>query len=368
MTVAWTSESLGRRGLWYALAALMALAPLTGFAQVRPDRAARPIGDGGGGGGGGGGDTDPPGLDCLSDTSGTISLTPQTVIFGQSTTLRWSVHTPAGCGGVTVKINGLTKSHSGNSVEQPLQTTSYGLRAYFGGGSKDLARVTATIDFPRDPGGRPLVTITANNQTWAFLKGLELENAIVVVQPHVELDLSAYFDLNINNGVQIFGGRSSTQLGARLFTTDSPGVLFRLRSGWGNNVRISGLRIDGGKHDVVPDLFWIPLSTGIQLDGQVNVEIDNNEIYGWSKIGIRVFDEAGRIDRASNPMTVRIHDNYIHNNQHERSEGYGVAVQDGAYALIEKNVFDKNRHAIEGDGSDGSGYWPTATWCSPEEG
>ena len=83
MTVAWTSESLGRRGLWYALAALVALAPLTGFAQVRPDRAARPIGDGGGGGGGGGGDTDPPGLDCLSDTSGTISLTPQTVIFGQ---------------------------------------------------------------------------------------------------------------------------------------------------------------------------------------------------------------------------------------------------------------------------------------------
>jgi len=58
---------------------------------------------------------------------------------------------------------------------------------------------------------------------------------------------------------------------------------------------------------------------------------------------------------SENP-TVRIHDNYIHHNQHVAREGYGVAVYTGAYVLIERNVFDWNRHAIAGDGSDGSGY------------
>ena len=56
------------------------------------------------------------------------------------------------------------------------------------------------------------------------------------------------------------------------------------------------------------------------------------------------------------PMTVRIHDNFIHHNQHQRKHGYGVSVGNGAHALIEKNVFDWNRHAIAGDGSDRSGY------------
>jgi hypothetical protein len=55
-------------------------------------------------------------------------------------------------------------------------------------------------------------------------------------------------------------------------------------------------------------------------------------------------------------MTVRIHDNYIHHNQHDGGHGYGVNVSYGAYALIEKNVFDFNRHAITSDGSNGSGY------------
>ena len=45
-------------------------------------------------------------------------------------------------------------------------------------------------------------------------------------------------------------------------------------------------------------------------------------------------------------MTVRIHHNFIHHNQQDGTDGYGVAVVNRAYALIEKNVFDYNRHAI----------------------
>src|SRR5262249_22280477 len=88
----------------------------------------------------------------------------------------------------------------------------------------------------------------------------------------------------------------------------------------------------------------------------VNIEIDHNEIYGWSGVGVEVNDDDGRIDYALNPTTVHIHDNFIHHNQHEGKFGYGVSIGHGAYALIERNVFDWNRHAISDDGSNDSGY------------
>ena len=50
---------------------------------------------------------------------------------------------------------------------------------------------------------------------------------------------------------------------------------------------------------------------------------------------------------------MHIHDNYIHHNQAVGGDGYGVTVGSGGYALIERNVFDWNRHAIEGDGKPG---------------
>ena len=60
------------------------------------------------------------------------------------------------------------------------------------------------------------------------------------------------------------------------------------------------------------------------------------------------------------PFAVHIHDNYIHHNQAVGGDGYGVTVGAGGYALIERNVFDWNRHAIEGDGSPDTGYVATA--------
>lgn len=58
-----------------------------------------------------------------------------------------------------------------------------------------------------------------------------------------------------------------------------------------------------------------------------------------------------------NTEPVWIHDNFIHHNQHLDGNGYGVAVSYGGHALIERNVFDWNRHAItEEVGSSRSGY------------
>jgi hypothetical protein len=56
---------------------------------------------------------------------------------------------------------------------------------------------------------------------------------------------------------------------------------------------------------------------------------------------------------------VRIHDNFIHHNQHPTSGGhalgYGVVLGWTGWAHIYRNVFDFNRHAIAADGNAG-GY------------
>jgi hypothetical protein len=78
------------------------------------------------------------------------------------------------------------------------------------------------------------------------------------------------------------------------------------------------------------------------------------EIFHWSGAGIEVRDNPtpdfprGRL-KNTNEGAVRIRNNFIHNNRHGEGFGYGVNVAKGAYALIERNVFDENRHAIAGD-------------------
>jgi hypothetical protein len=83
-----------------------------------------------------------------------------------------------------------------------------------------------------------------------------------------------------------------------------------------------------------------------------NVEISNMEIFHWSGVGVQVVDNVEMAERGrlfnTNVGAVRIQGNYFHHNRHGAGEGYGVAVTSGAYALIEQNVFDENRHAIAG--------------------
>jgi len=81
-----------------------------------------------------------------------------------------------------------------------------------------------------------------------------------------------------------------------------------------------------------------------------------SSLAGGGHAAVEIRDKGSRIDFVTNPTTVRVRDNYIHHNQREGTEGYGVGVYNGAYVLIERNVFDFNRHAIAGDGSDESGY------------
>jgi hypothetical protein len=302
-------------------------------------------------------DTDPGG-ECLLYTRGSVWLSPPEIQLdqnaNQSVTVRWSVVVPSGCSGITQTLNGISVARAGSKVDPVTVTTRYVLRATRAGVTRTLAATSLIVRLPET------VYITRNDQKSLLLQALREDSLtgrrFIYVANDVQIDLTGHEDLAIASGVQLIGGRAPHVPGARLYTRSFPRRLFKI-GGFGRlggNVRITGLRIEGGETGLAD--AELSGSIGIQIQSWTNVEIDNNEIYGWRGSGVEVLDDDRQIALASNAMTVRIHDNYIHHNQHEQTLGYGVVVSNGAYALIERNVFDYNRHAIASDGSDGSGY------------
>ena len=190
-----------------------------------------------------------------------------------------------------------------------------------------------------------------------FVQAVQTPNTTVVVNDNVQLDLSKRDYITLASGVTLRGGRGGLRPGPRLFTTTRPEAFFHIPPEV-SNVRITGVRIEG------PDMGAVERygSRGIMVHSATNVEIDHNEISGWALAGIHVWDTKGTA--VSPPPsasvltahTVNIHDNFIHHNQAVGGDGYGVAVGYGAHPMIARNVFDWNRHAIEGDGREETGY------------
>src|SRR5262249_45944819 len=117
--------------------------------------------------------------------------------------------------------------------------------------------------------------------------------------------------------------------------------------------------------------------TDCKLPAAGPVEISNMEIFHWDFAGVEVLDvhapssALGRLWN-TNVGAVHIVNNFIHDNRNEHI-GYGVVVGQGAYALIERNVFNQNRHAIAGDSHDAtardfSGYTARDNLILPEGG
>ena len=293
---------------------------------------------------------DDPVLGCLANTTGTVSVTPQTIHLGEAVTVRWTVRVPANCTSVVQTLNGQAIGRSGSKLAQPMANASYTLRARYGGTTRTLATTTVQVQLPQP------VRITAGDQAPLLVQALGTPGQTIHIESHVEVDLSHRDNIAIAPGVQLTGGRTPQVAGARLYTTSFPRRLFRIgmSGNSGGDVRITHMRIDGGEMGVAD--AGTDTSMGITVESWLNVEIDNNELYGWRGAAIEVRDDHHRISRLTNPMSVRVHDNYIHHNQRQRGDGYGVNVTYGAYALIESNVFDWNRHAIASDGREGSGY------------
>jgi hypothetical protein len=289
--------------------------------------------------------------------SGSLTATPGTINLGQSVTLSWSTTLPYGCSGprfyysLQGEVGFEAVGAAGVRTLQPIANESYILRAKYlslnGTFERQIGSVSIGVVLPQT------VYITANHLARQLVQALgstDRTDRVVMVADQVQLDLSNRGSISIAKGVTLRGWRGRNNPGARLYTTTRhPDGLFRVD---GDNVRITGVRIEGPDMGVVDGDV---VSRGIFANSTVNLEIDHNEISGWTSAAIEVQDTYGAIPFTS-PYTVRIHDNYIHHNQHVGGNGYGVATRYGAYALIEHNVFDWNRHAIAADARDGTGY------------
>jgi len=221
---------------------------------------------------------------------------------------------------------------------------------YYGAENKKCNKPIGILDHPVTNAGKINVINTydelviALEQTEPFGKIKISDKAII--------DITGKPALTIKEGIHIEGGRTSTTLGALIFTTNldhSPAI-----ECIGNNVRISGLRLQGPDssrrieqmyaliaHNAYYDL---PFSFGIWCHNFNNLIVENCELFGWSYAAVSMKNSNGNI----------IKHNYIHHNQ-RLGLGYGVALDD-AFALIEYNFFNWNRHSIAGSGRLNTGY------------
>lgn len=300
----------------------------------------------------GGGTGDPPISKCVTDSSGTLSASPSSVPLGGSTTLSWSVTFPTGCTNTALWLDGQTVGRNGSLVVTPGANSTRSLRVVVGSAERVLASTPVWVVLP------PVVNITSNNQVPLFVQAVSTAGTTIVIANGVSLDLSNRQDIPVASNVTIRGGRGGMQDGPLIFTTTRPEVLFSISPAV-SNVRVTGVRVAGPDLGV-PDRYH---NRAFSVDSATHIEFDHNEIYGFSGSGIEVIDNQN-VMPSPDPNNadvisfypVRIHDNYIHNNEATGGDGYGVVVSTGAHPLIDRNVFDWNRHSIAGDGRPGSGY------------
>ena len=220
---------------------------------------------------------------------------------------------------------------------------------------------------------------SAPDRTARFVEALAVAGSTVVLAGDVDLDLSGLENLRVAPGVQVIGERSTFPAGPRIFTTTFPRRLFLIgddgQPSTSDGVRISGIRIQGAESDDPFSAVDTSEADAVSIESSRAVEIDHCEIDHWRGSAIVVRDNQDRLDR-SRASSVWVHDNFVHHNQHPTADntfipggghgaGYGVQVADGAYARIERNVFDENRHAIAADGSAKSGYLAYANLILP---
>jgi hypothetical protein len=323
---------------------------------------------------------DPTGDPCASGTHGTLSLADAAVMSGQSTKLSVTVIEGVSCSAAVIPSVYFVDPVSGRQFLEPAGLTSvtppasgsYVLKVFINGHFYELASTSVSVSLPV-VSGRPMATITGGGDQAALLRlGVTSPNAVVTIRSGVDLDLSNEPTMVVAPGVELFGQRDAAHpSGPRLFTTTYPKVMLGVgddeRALTSDNVRITGIRFDGGESSDPCDSADLkkPDSDAVDIFSSKNVEVDHSEFYHWTGTAVQVRDLGNRINR-DNSDTVSIHDNWIHDNQHPTTcdlftftghgGGYGVSVNDSGYARIEHNVFDDNRHAVAANGHAGDGY------------
>jgi len=190
---------------------------------------------------------------------------------------------------------------------------------------------------------------------------------VVFIPGETEIDCTSlvYIDklvLKIPAGVTLAGNRGEDGSAGALIYSDALDTNPLMQT-LGPKVRITGLRIRGpnpkryldhhrrsfserlpnGKIRGRTYYYKLPISRGIETEHS-GLEIDNCEISGFSSAGVFLAKGGDH----------HIHHNCIHHCQYQ-GLGYGVC-HNVSTSLIERNLFDWNRHSIAGTGRSVSGY------------
>ncbi len=206
------------------------------------------------------------------------------------------------------------------------------------GGGAGYADIPSTGDY---------VVGTVEELTEALSKAQAGE--VVFIPDGVEIDLTGRSDLTIPGGVTLAGtrGRNGSE-GARLYNTP-PAYFTGIRTG-GENIRVTGLRFDGGYPERTREV-WRDCLFSINHRG---AEIDNCEICNFSASAIAVGRYATHL---------HIHHNNLHHIQRD-GLGYPVSANSSEVRVI-ANKFDYGRHHIASSGVPGVGYEFAWNWVGP---
>jgi hypothetical protein len=185
---------------------------------------------------------------------------------------------------------------------------------------------------------------------------------VIVVDGFIELPRGLPSFL-LPAGVTIRGDRRGIVLANLIRKPDAGKDFENLFEVVGNNVRITGLRIQGPSRSSSGDQEQ---SNGIVVQEHLRqgTIIDHNDISDWTWRGVNVI---GGQDSANLECTDFTHPstrvnhtwiarNFIHHNR-QYEKGYGINANSGGFPLIDGNVFVENRHAIAGtNATPGTGY------------
>jgi PKD repeat protein len=301
-------------------------------------------------------------------TNASTGATPMTYAWafgdGGTSTLASPSHTYTSVGNYTVVLiatnvdgsNTMTKN--GYITVSTVTPSEYGCGTVYqgytiGGG----AAITGSSDYPIPT---PTTGKTVPSATYTALRDT-IESAtsgqVVYIPGTYTINMSGQPAINVPAGVTVSSDRGrSGSLGALIIKNTNA------TSGWeettfsvrGNNVRFTGLRMEGEMFPVLPSPSDYQKSQSLYLVGiksydNTGLVVDNCELrgYAWACILVMNLNSPGA-------NAAHIHHNYIHYTL-ARSEGYGIEIASG-YALIEGNVFNNNRHSVAGAGTSGESY------------
>jgi hypothetical protein len=153
---------------------------------------------------------------------------------------------------------------------------------------------------------------------------------------------SPNFLLRIPDCVTLASGRSATVDGGLLFVKGRPPhQVFMLAMG--NGSRVSGLRLQGPSTSSDSDQVG---NGAILVEGIDRAIVENDEISAWPAAAVTVNNVT---TDQSTVQQIRVTNSFLHDNV-MCGAGYGVVIGHQGYALVDRNLFDDNRHAVSGDG------------------